>query len=53
MVDKIGIEPMALRVQTGCSSAELLAHDPPRERGGTEINYAMDGLAGFEPAAVC
>ena len=36
-VDKVGIEPTASRVQTGRSSAELPAHDPPRARGGDDV----------------
>lgn len=45
-LDKVGIEPTASRVQTGRSSAELLAHDPPRERGGDELGYVYGGWVG-------
>lgn len=38
-MDKVGIEPTASRLQTGCSAAELPAHDPPRERGGDDVCY--------------
>ena len=46
MVDKVGIEPTAFRVQTGCSSAELPAHDPPRERGGVDVDYLYGWVGG-------
>ena len=52
-MDKVGIEPTASRLQTGCSAAELPAHDPPRERGGDDVSTYLDGLAGLEPASSC
>jgi hypothetical protein len=46
MVDKVGIEPTAVRVQTGSSASELLAHDPPRERGGYDVRYVYGWVGG-------